>query len=280
MLDWTKGVTLARVGMTQDPQNIGRAQSAIVIPCYNEEKRLQIPLFLTFLRQCPDMHFVFVNDGSTDGTEQMLHAFCSAHPEQSSLLSLSKNAGKAEAVRQGLQLAVQQMSAFVGYWDADLSTTLECIPEFLRVLNDHPAVELVSGSRVRLYQHRIERSMVRHYAGRIIATLIGFLFHLCMYDTQCGAKIFRSTPHLSAVLRDSFRSRWFFDLEIILRLQIEKGEKASSGSMFIFEVPLRSWTHHSGSKLRMRDFARVSLELIRVFVDWKKRLVRGNVPVS
>jgi hypothetical protein len=82
-----------------------------------------------------------------------------------------------------------------------------------------------------------------------------------VYDTQCGAKIFRATPDLRRVLQEPFRSRWIFDVELIARfLQLYSAAGASVEGR-IYEFPLHCWRDVPGSKLRAGDFARAILDL-------------------
>jgi glycosyltransferase involved in cell wall biosynthesis len=88
----------------------------IVVPCYNEATRLPTKTFLSYLADRPEINFLFVNDGSKDDTEQVLAELCSQSPARLSKLSLTRNSGKAEAVRQGLLTAIDRDPEIVGFW--------------------------------------------------------------------------------------------------------------------------------------------------------------------
>ena len=97
----------------------------IVVPCYNEMDRIQLSKFSEFLNSNDFIYFCFVNDGSTDGTQKILVDFVNLNPERSQLLNLSKNKGKAEAVRQGINTLLKSSKfQLVGYCDADLAAPL------------------------------------------------------------------------------------------------------------------------------------------------------------
>jgi hypothetical protein len=108
------------------------------------------------------------------------------------VLPLTANGGKADAVRQGVLHAVRTgSSALIGYWDADLSTPLEELQGMLAVFERQPAARLVMGSRVRRLGSNIRRRAVRRLLGRIFSALASQILDLPIYDSQCGAKLFR-----------------------------------------------------------------------------------------
>lgn len=225
---------------------------AIIIPCYNEAQRLQPKAFIEFGKANPDSRFFFVNDGSQDETATLLAKIKQQLPE-SHVVHLKKNSGKGEAVRQGLLIAINEDFPFAGYLDADLSTSLT---EFqrLHLFASNQAADVVFGSRIKKLDSHIERSTARHLIGRGIATLIDKRFQLGIYDTQCGAKIFKSEL-LHPVLKDPFFTRWFFDVEIFLRI------KKLAGPVAAFEVPLQQWTNVKNSKISLTSFPAVAREL-------------------
>jgi dolichyl-phosphate beta-glucosyltransferase len=223
--------------------------TTVVVPCYNEEKRIKPESFRPLVTQ-GGMRVMFVDDGSTDETRARLQAACT-RGEGFSLLPLEKNNGKAEAVRAGMLLALERGAPAVGYLDADLATPAE---ELLRLRETMKAAgaAVAFGSRVRLLGTQIERSAARHYIGRIFATVASrWTLRVPVYDTQCGAKIFERTPALEQALAKPFESTWTFDVELLGRLLYGAGHTSLRVADFL-EMPLREWRDVAGSKVRLR----------------------------
>jgi dolichyl-phosphate beta-glucosyltransferase len=241
-----------------------RPRLTIVVPCFNEARRLSGDTFLAFADAHPWLRFVFVDDGSTDATQSILQKLARRAPHCVSVLPLLSNHGKAEAVRQGCLHALQSKPLYFGYWDADLATPLEEIPRFIQILDHHPSILLVIGSRVRLLGRSIRRSWVRHYLGRVFATCASGVLGLPIYDTQCGAKVFRFTPTTASVFQNAFISRWLVDLEIIRRL---RGTSVGAGCHFgdaLYELPLDTWNEVAGSKLSLLQAIGAAYDLCRI----------------
>lgn len=227
----------------------------IIVPCYNEEKRLPTEVFADFMRRHEKITFLFVNDGSTDDTGSVLQKLC-ADCANAQMLELPENCGKAEAVRRGILHAAGSKARFIGFCDADGATPLE---EFIDMLSlSRESTLMISGCRFLRLGGRIKRSPLRHFIGRIFATAASMYLDLPVYDTQCGAKLYASET-VAAVFDKPFVTRWFFDVEILDRLlQIYGKERIIRDC---FEYPLHCWEDKSGSKIRfgavLRDFIRL-----------------------
>jgi glycosyltransferase involved in cell wall biosynthesis len=247
--------------------------STIVIPCFNEARRLPAER-VQALGQVPGTHLLLVDDGSTDGTALLLERICRAVPGKARLLVLDRNHGKAEAVRRGLLEALEAGSDFVAYLDADLATPGEEMIRVLRLLQGGPA-QVALGSRIALLGAHIERRPARHYLGRCFATLASLILRLPVYDTQCGAKAFRACPALARALEEPFHARWAFDVELIGRL-LAGGFTAED----FIEVPLRRWVDVEGSRLRPVQFPILGWELLRIFFALNRlRWSAGSTPL-
>ncbi len=237
---------------------------AVVVPCFNEARRLDGPAFLALLDD-EDTHAVFVDDGSTDDTRARLQALVDERPARATLLPLAHNVGKGEAVRRGMLAALQSGAEVVAFLDADLSTPVDELQRLLAVLEQDPRRVVVLGARVALLGSRIERRATRHYLGRVFATAASWALGLAVYDTQCGAKVFRAGNALREALADPFRSRWAFDVELLARLL------PAIDADGIVEVPLRRWRDVGGSHLTPRAAVTAGVDLVRIAVDGARR---------
>ncbi len=242
----------------------------LVVPCYNEAARLDPEAFLRFTSTHPSVQLLFVDDGSTDTTREILERLREAAPSAVVVVPLAPNRGKAEAVRAGMQAALASHASLVGFLDADLSTPLHAIDDFLAVFRGRPTVEFVLGSRVMLMGRNVRRNPVRHYVGRVFATAASLALDLPVYDTQCGAKILRMNDATATLCAAPFRSRWVFDVELIaryLRLPAAPGEPARRDRLYELVVP--AWHDTPGSKVRWYDIPRAAVDLLRI---WRARV--------
>ncbi len=239
-------------------------RTIVVVPCYNEAQRLPRQTFLDFARTWSGGQLLFVNDGSRDETAAVITELAASAPQSLTAMSLATNGGKAEAVRQGFLRAFAEGADVVGFWDADLATPLGVIPRFETVLQERPGIDIVMGARVRLLGTAVERRPLRHYLGRGFATVVSWMLEANVYDTQCGAKLFRATPLIREVFAAPFLSRWVFDVELLARYLDARARLGEDGREGIRELPLDDWHDVAGSKVRSQDFVRAGIDLARI----------------
>lgn len=244
---------------------------ALVIPCYNEARRLVPAAFLEMIDRDPALSLVLVDDGSNDETAKIHASMAGERPDRIARLGLVQNGGKGEAVRQGMLAALRGSAEIVGFADADLATPSVEIARLCAVLREHTDCDVLLGARVRMLGRSIDRNPLRHYLGRAFATAASLILRLPVYDTQCGAKLFRRSPALERALARPFLSRWVFDLELLGRLLM--GEPTVPGIPVerIREEPLLLWSDRSGSKLSLHQMARSLVDLGRVEAELGKR---------
>jgi dolichyl-phosphate beta-glucosyltransferase len=225
-----------------------------VVPCFNESSRLDVAAWRELAGR-DGWTLAFVDDGSTDATLGVLRGLCRASVSIRAIES-SPNMGKAEAVRRGLVEAMSTRGlALVGYADADLATPPSELVRLAGYLDEHPGVDMVMGSRIAFLGARIERSPLRHYLGRVFATGASLTLGQQVYDTQCGAKVFRVDDRLRAACREPFRSGWAFDVELLARLF------AADPSYVVHELPLREWRDVGASKVSLGGMAKATVQL-------------------
>ncbi|MBI3929629.1 MAG: glycosyltransferase [Armatimonadetes bacterium] len=238
----------------------------VVIPCYNEEARLDRRAFLRFDDEAPpEIRLLFVDDGSTDSTAELLEQMVAASPTRLELLRLPGNRGKAEAVRLGMLEVLRRGPTFAGYWDADLATPLHLIPLFRERLVHEPSIDLLLGSRVNLLGRRVRRAPLRHYSGRFFATVASLVLQLPVYDTQCGAKMLRVNERTSTLFEKPFFTRWIFDVEIVGRLLQLYRSRGDEEFRRLYEYPVTLWTDVAGSHIQLLDVWTGTLELLRLY---------------
>jgi glycosyltransferase involved in cell wall biosynthesis len=230
------------------------SSTVIVIPCHDEERRLAAAQFAEFAR-ASGAALLFVDDGSRDGTAAVIARLVSESGGQIGSLALAQNQGKGAAVQAGLREAIAGGAEVVAYLDADLSTPLSEIERLIAV-REEAGADVVLGSRVALLGHQIRRTAARHYFGRVFATVASLMLGRPVYDTQCGAKVFRVSPALEQALASPFRTSWVFDVELLARLF------AADQTVRCLEVPLLEWRDVDGSKLTPRRMAIAAWELL------------------
>ncbi len=239
----------------------------IIVPCYNEGERLPITDFEKFVSNREDFAILFVNDGSSDNTQVLIDSLSNKFPGKIFSYKLNINSGKAEAVRQGFIYALQNINSdYYSYLDADLATPLEELNRLYSIISENKNWQIIFGSRFKRLGVNINRKAYRHYFGRIIATFISMILKLPIYDTQCGAKVFRKELALS-LFQSEFISRWLFDVEIFARIIKQKGREAIYD--IAFEEPLQQWIEVGGSKINFRDMIKVPIELLRIKRKYK-----------
>ncbi len=229
---------------------------SVVVPAYNEERRLGASLkrmLAYFDAQDYPVEILVVDDGSTDGTADIVQKIASCRP-QVRLLSYQPNRGKGHAVRYGMLRAT---GAKVLFCDADLATPIEEVEKLLAKLD--AGYDIAIGSRDMPGSELIKRqSIVREMGGRFFNKMVQMLAVPGIRDTQCGFKLF--TQRASQLIFSRCRVDHFaFDVEALyLALRIF--------DLRVAEVPVR-WAHQEGSKVRFfKDAWRMLKTLFRIRV--------------
>jgi dolichyl-phosphate beta-glucosyltransferase len=233
----------------------------LVIPCFNEEHRLNQSEVMKCI-EALNCVVVLVDDGSADGTLGILNKLALQSPENIEVLPLPSNVGKGEAVRAGFNYAFERGATQVMFCDADFAVGPQDLLRICNTLDENAECKAVIGSRIAMVGTNIQRSVLRHYSGRAFATLVSLILGQQIYDTQCGAKVFKADNEVKRAFSQPFLSRWAFDVEAIGRLL--RMERSKQNNSLILEMPLLSWMEVPGSKLSLISQLRTVLELFRI----------------
>ncbi len=236
--------------------------SILVVPCYNESARWDAD-YWSRVTATPDLTVIFVNDGSSDDTQRRIDATCEVTGATS--LELPDNSGKGEALRHGLVAARELSPDVVGYLDADGAFPSEEVSRLvslgMKMLAPAEAdFDAVWSARVLMAGREIERHASRHYIGRVITTLVSPLHKYAVYDTQSGFKLFRNDDGLAQCLATPFTTRWFPDIELLLRWGPAVGRP-----MRIWEEPVMGWHDVAGSKMNRSQYVRLVKDLSHLY---------------
>jgi dolichyl-phosphate beta-glucosyltransferase len=235
------------------PEGRGAVDLSMVIPAYNEARRL--PPTLARLRDYLDAgadsyEVLVVDDGSDDDTVAVARELAREWP-QLEVLTLPHNQGKGAAVREGMLRARGALRAFS---DADLSTPIEELPRLRSHLGGACHVAIASrdapGSDIQVHQPRW-----REFMGRSYNRILRLLVLPGIRDTQCGFKLFTSEA-AEACFAPLETFRFGFDAEVLVRAHRRGWE--------IAEVPVR-WRHVEESRVGgIGDALRMLYDLVRL----------------
>ncbi len=242
-------------------------KTGIIIPCYNEAKRINTQAFIDFILREKEYHLCFVNDGSKDNTLEVLESIQGQCPQRVSVIDVKQNAGKASAVRSGARYLYNKSEiAFIGFIDADLSTDFKDFNNLVNTMKDNHKLQMVYGSRRK--GGEIKRDFFRYFLSTIIKSIIYLILGLPIEDTQCGAKVFRRSIIPIAYNR-SFITRWLFDVEIFIRIKNRFGRQYTM--QITHEQALERWVHVDDSKLSLKDSLFIPYRLITIWVAYTLR---------
>lgn len=231
---------------------------SVVLPVYDEAQVLEANLaaIVAWLEAAGlDFELVCVDDGSTDGSGEIL-ARAAARDPRVRAESSPENRGKGAAVRRGMLLA---RGRHVVFMDADLSTPLDELPRLLEALE--AGNDVVLGNR-RAPGSRITRrqSRVREVLGRAFTGLTRLLLAPGIHDFTCGFKGFTAEA-AGEIFRRSLQDGWAFDAELVV---IARGL-----GYRVAQVPV-TWHHEEGSKVRVLPAVLASLRELSVIL-WNQR---------
>ena len=234
--------------------NYSGVRLSVIIPAYNEELRLPKTLrhVIDYLKTQPySSEIIVVNDGSTDGTERIVHELSSdSIPMRQFSHADGANHGKGASVRKGM---LEAHGAFRLFMDADNSTTLDQIDRFWPRFDQGYGV--VIGSRALASSViGVRQARAKEIAGRIGNWIIQTLAVPGISDTQAGFKMFAAEAADTIFPRQTI-DRWGYDVELLVI--------ARTHGYRIGEVPI-TWINASGSKVSMKSYFQVLGDVLKI----------------
>ncbi len=229
---------------------------SIIIPVYNEEKRINISFdeILSFYNSQLFNKFevIFVSDGSTDKTVLKINDFIKAHPEiDCRLAGYEINQGKGSAIKYGVSLAGMD---YILMADADMSTPLREIEKFIP--NILAGDELIIGSRKLKTSNLIKpQGWLRRQVGSayvLFSRLVTGLKNIS--DFGCGFKVFRAEM-AKKIFPKIKVTGWVFDVEMLYLY--------GQAGIDIKQIGV-NWHNENNSKLRLRDFSKIFFDMLRI----------------
>lgn len=219
-------------------------QLSVVIPAYNEAKRLGPHLKSVvdyFKKNYPSSEIIVVDDGSKDETANIVHEY------SVKLISYLPNRGKGFAIRTGV---AESRGDLVLFMDADLSTPLSEVPKIIKALGDN---DIIIGSRSGKSDAPIFRRMASLVFDQVKYLMVGLRR---FKDTQCGFKLFKGDVARKLFAKGQV-DRFMFDVEILYL--------AEKSRYKIIELPV-TWADAPGSHVRFWE------GLVNMFKDlWRIR---------
>lgn len=229
---------------------------SIIIPLYNEEKRIQrsLNILKKFISKKKDnIEVIFVSDGSYDRTNEIIKSFIIKNKKKNilKLIVYKNNVGKGYAIKKGILAARNQWQLIC---DADMSVEPTQFEEWYKknlIKNNKFAYY---GSRTHI-NSKIKTTFLRKNLGAIFTKILNILFKIEIQDTQCGFKIFNKN-YSNKVFRKLSSYRFAFDVELTLILK--------KYNIKIEELPLK-WTHKKNSKLSLvKDMPIMLFDIIQI----------------
>lgn len=233
---------------------------SIVIPAYNEERRLPESLdkVLEWLReQRPSFgEVIVVDDGSSDGTAALVEEYCRTHPVVR-LLRSPGNRGKGYAVRNGM---LEATGSWILSTDADLSTPIAEVTKLFAAALEHEAAIAIGSRAVDRSLVEVHQPALREYSGRFFNLLMRAVTGLPFRDTQCGFKLFRNDA-AKKIFPLQKQDGFSFDVEDLVI--------AGKLGLRAVEVAVR-WRNSEGTKVGLMQGMKSFADLFRIRAEHRR----------
>jgi glycosyltransferase involved in cell wall biosynthesis len=232
---------------------------SIVIPAYNEEKRLPATLdrIAAWVKDSPlpVSEILVVDDGSRDGTAALVE-------KRGGLVRLVRNPGnrgKGYAVRNGMLAA---MGDWILSTDADLSAPIEELGKLIDAARRENAVVAIGSRALDRQLVKVHQPMMREFSGRAFNVVMRVVTGLPFRDTQCGFKLFRQDA-AKEIFSRQMEEGFSFDVEDLVI--------ARKLGLRSIEVPVE-WSNVEGTKVSLAQGMKSFADLVKI----RARGMRGQ----
>jgi dolichyl-phosphate beta-glucosyltransferase len=225
-------------------------QISVVIPAYNEEKRIEPTLkkVIDYLKKKFDKYeIIVVDDCSKDNTNKIVSKY---KKEKVKILRNEKNKGKGYSVKRGI---LESKYSLVLFSDSDLATPIEELENFMQYIKENDII--IASRNLKNSERKIKQPLYRQAMGKIFPLLVNIIALKGFKDTQCGFKLFKTDAAKKIFLLQTFE-RFSFDIEILF-IAKKLGYK-------IKELPV-IWIDQKGSKVNpIKDSLKMLIDLFRI----------------
>ena len=223
---------------------------SIIIPAYNEEKRIKTTLEKLVEKFNESCEILIVSE-STDKTDEIVKEFSKTAPFVK-LITSAKRLGKGGAFKKGFE---NSNGDIIMLLDSDLPIYLSDVKNIISAIGE---IDVAVGSReIEGTRILVWPPHIRVFAGRVFAKLFNLIFNLHVKDPQCGCKAFKKEV-LEKVLPTVESNGFEFDAELLFRCK-KMGYK-------IKEIPV-NWSYKPDSKLNLfRDTINMGKGVLKLWI--------------
>ena len=232
-------------------RSMNQPSVSVVIPVYNGKTVLEraITLSLQYLSSIsPDFELIIAEDGSTDGSADLVRGFV-IQDSRVRLLHSDVRLGRGRALHGAFREA---KAPIVCYYDVDLATNMDCLHELIGAIDE--GYDIAIGSRL-LPGSSIKRTEGRDFASKGYNSLVRFVLRSKLIDHQCGFKSFRR-DRILAIAEKVHSEHWSWDTDVLVRAQ--------RAGFRIKEFPV-SWEQSIGTTVRRRDVISMGFDVFRLW---------------
>lgn len=229
----------------------------LVVPAYNEGRRFKTDYFLRIRNLSENLVIIFIDDGSADSTSSLLDAATKVVSD-SLVLTLDRNHGKANAIREGFIRAMEMYptTEWIGFLDADESFFIDDIDSVLSSCNKAKSVvDAIFTIRKVVSKERFSQVVQRQVARHMVFSFLVLGWGQHPDDTQSGFKFFRTSKPFMVAIKDKFETHWFFEWELLIRL------RSMNSWPNILQIPV-NYAHQEYGNIRVSNYPQIFSELL------------------